>query len=236
MKKIVVIARYNEDISWVEHLKIDYVVYNKGEDWPYDFPCIKAENYGREGETFVRFIIEFYEFLKSYDLVSFVQGNPFDHCPQCLSILNENVGNEIFALSDFINRDIYNDNKRIFGIHPSIINLLLNLNHLNQEFIPTYQKIDFDNNEITNQEPNKNWFLDNIIMCTILGLDHIDKDNYWAVGAQYTVPSFLIHNKSIEWCQNLQYLFDYLCKENNEYDWTYILERIWPLIWNHSTN
>ena len=234
-KNLIIVARYNEDIKWARDLDGDIVIYNKGTDWPWkDIPRIDTENYGREGETFVRAVIEFYEVFKDYDLISFVQGNPFDHCPDIIQMINNNEENEILALSNSINRDIYNDNRRIFNIHPSIINCMLNLDHLNEEFIPEYQKLDLNTNTVTNQEPNKNWFLDNVTMCTILGLDHQDKDNYWAVGAQYTVPSCLITNKSLEWWKNLHYLFYYLCKEKNEIAWTYILERIWPLIWQHS--
>ena len=235
MKKLNIVARFNEDIEWAKQLDGDVIIYNKGNNWPWeDIPRIDVENYGREGETFVRAAIELYDLIKDYDSVIFLQGNPFDHCKNLFSIIDNQKELSIFALADSVHRDIYNDNRRIFNIHPSIINLLLNLKHLNEEFIPEFCKLDNETNTILEQEVDKTWFIDNVTLCTVLGLDHLDKDNYWGEGAQYIVPTELIINKSKNWWQNLHYLFYYLCKENNEYDWTYILERIWPLIWQHS--
>ena len=36
-KRLYVIARYNEDISWVEELQGDIIVYNKGENYRWNF-------------------------------------------------------------------------------------------------------------------------------------------------------------------------------------------------------
>ena len=32
MKNLLIVARYNEDISWVDQLDCDVIIYNKGED------------------------------------------------------------------------------------------------------------------------------------------------------------------------------------------------------------
>ena len=79
----VVIAKYKENIDWtntVENVKI----YNKGPDG--DIP-----NIGREGETFLRYIIEHYEVLP--DFVVFLQGDPFPHMPP--SVNKDTIGYQI---------------------------------------------------------------------------------------------------------------------------------------------
>ena len=63
-KKLTIIARYNEDIEWTLDLDGDIIIYNKGNDWPWeDIPRVDVENYGREAETFIRSIIECYEMI-----------------------------------------------------------------------------------------------------------------------------------------------------------------------------
>ena len=78
-KRIFVIARYKENLDWVYNLKGNIVVYNKSENFKYDFPRHDVENFGRETETFIKFIVQYYNQLDDYDSVVFLQGNPFDH-------------------------------------------------------------------------------------------------------------------------------------------------------------
>ena len=71
-----VIARYNEELDWVNNLnKENVIIYNKGADE--HSSAIKRENIGREVESFFYYIIENYNNLPDY--VIFLQGNPFDH-------------------------------------------------------------------------------------------------------------------------------------------------------------
>jgi hypothetical protein len=83
----IIIARYNEDITWVNNLKLPYTIYNKG---PNDIasPSIKLPNIGREADTFMYHIITNYESLS--DTLTFLQGNPFDHCTDLFNILEKN--------------------------------------------------------------------------------------------------------------------------------------------------
>ena len=82
--KLIVIARYNENIEWVNSLNCDYLVYNKGGHVDKDY--IPLPNDGREAETFLRYIRDNYQNLP--DIVGFVQGNPFDHCPDAIELIN----------------------------------------------------------------------------------------------------------------------------------------------------
>jgi len=68
MKIEACIAKYKENISWVNNLKIPYVIYDKSKDVP---------NVGRESDTYLQYIIKNYENLPDY--VVLLQGNPFDH-------------------------------------------------------------------------------------------------------------------------------------------------------------
>lgn len=69
-----VIARYKEDISWSDDVP-NKIVYDKsGETVP---GSLHVPNVGREAETYIRYIVEYYDSLP--DHVVFVQGNPFDH-------------------------------------------------------------------------------------------------------------------------------------------------------------
>lgn len=86
--KSLVIARYNEDVSWAAKLSglQNIYLYNKGKDLEPDphFIHTRLENVGREGHTYLHYIISQYNNLSDYTI--FCQGNPFDHCS--LAFLN----------------------------------------------------------------------------------------------------------------------------------------------------
>jgi hypothetical protein len=119
MNNTVVIARYNEDVNWVKNLNWDYLIYNKGEDINGIYKQIP--NIGREGETYLRYIIEFYNNLPNY--IAFVQGDPFPHCKNLVDIINTTpLTNQIIPLSD----KIVNDNPDKDLLNYNIKNLKLN--------------------------------------------------------------------------------------------------------------
>ena len=74
-----IIARFNEDVSWTDALGDDRDIYNKGLDMS---ACgyahvINLENVGREGDTYLRYIINNYDSLP--DVCMFTQANIADH-------------------------------------------------------------------------------------------------------------------------------------------------------------
>lgn len=79
---ILVVARYTEDVSWTSKVSIPVRIYNKGEFLQGTYPL---PNIGREAHTYLHYIVETYENLP--DLVCFTQGNPFDHSPRFLEVL-----------------------------------------------------------------------------------------------------------------------------------------------------
>ena len=79
----VIVARYNEDLAWTNDITHKVTIYNKGEPVEgLNNPVVPLDNKGREGETFLRHIIENYHNLDTVTV--FLQGDPFDH----LNLLN----------------------------------------------------------------------------------------------------------------------------------------------------
>ena len=100
MDRKVVISRYNESLDWVSDIECDYIIYNKGGkiENP-DIPqgkIIDVPNEGREAETFLRYIVSNYNDLP--ESIVFVQGNPFDHFPETLKIINSEHPNDMIRM------------------------------------------------------------------------------------------------------------------------------------------
>lgn len=96
----VVVSRFNENLDWLlilNNLDIDILIYNKGEEnIDYIKHNIRCEiknipNIGREGCTYIDHIINNYKKLYNYTI--FVQGFPFDHCPNIYSKMIDIVNN-----------------------------------------------------------------------------------------------------------------------------------------------
>jgi len=77
----VVIAKYNEDVSWLSQIqgKGNIIVYDKGSG--------ELPNIGREAHTYVHHILENYDNLS--ECTVFLQGKPFDHCRDVTAMLTE---------------------------------------------------------------------------------------------------------------------------------------------------
>jgi hypothetical protein len=78
MTHTIVVARYNENLDWLMPYNDSVVVFNKGENNIPQFKNIKTlKNTGREGDTYLRYIINNYENLP--DKITFLQGDSFSH-------------------------------------------------------------------------------------------------------------------------------------------------------------
>jgi hypothetical protein len=78
MKYQIVVARYNEDVSFLNNYKDITIIYNKGkDDLNYNFNIIKLPNIGRESHTYLYHIINNYDNLA--DKIIFFQGKIDDH-------------------------------------------------------------------------------------------------------------------------------------------------------------
>ena len=71
-----VLARFNEDVSWIPELTADLqtVIYNKG-----DGPEPRLPNVGREAHTYLHHMVRRYTTLA--DWTFFTQADPLPHCP-----------------------------------------------------------------------------------------------------------------------------------------------------------
>jgi hypothetical protein len=88
----VVVAHYNENISWLNNIGCNYIVYSKGSvDLIYSNTTLT--NVGREADTYLHHIIENYDCLDN--TLIFLQGNPFDHCHDVLHKVNNITDQEI---------------------------------------------------------------------------------------------------------------------------------------------
>lgn len=98
----IVIARYKENIDWIFDLLKSQswihkvIIYNKGPPIELNknikkVKIVDDQNVGREGKTYLDFIIDNYDELsenKSYTW--FLQANPFDHSPDLFNLLHIN--------------------------------------------------------------------------------------------------------------------------------------------------
>ena len=78
----IVVARYNEDVSWAAPLADFATIYNKGE--PIDgVETVPLPNRGREAHTYLHHIVEHYDALA--DRTLFIQGSWSDHLAYVMS-------------------------------------------------------------------------------------------------------------------------------------------------------
>lgn len=88
----VVVARYNEDVSWLNQLPADasVIVYNKGAEIPAgtlraDITVHALPNHGRESHTYLYHLRHHFDAAAS-EFTVFTQGDPFEHSPGFLQL------------------------------------------------------------------------------------------------------------------------------------------------------
>jgi len=124
MTKQLVIAKYNENIDWLNNVNLDTIIYNKGNEFNLEkikgqkniIEEYKLPNIGRESHTLLFHIIKNYNNLP--DVTVFLQANPFDH----LGNLIDKYPN--VELIDFLNNLPEFNNLFGFGIYHSDIGYL----------------------------------------------------------------------------------------------------------------
>lgn len=91
MSRCVVIARYQENVSWSKDLPCPFVIYDKSEN---PVPgSISLPNIGRETNTYLFHIVHHYHNLPDY--LAFLQGWPWDHVrkPLVMERIKNSEGN-----------------------------------------------------------------------------------------------------------------------------------------------
>jgi hypothetical protein len=89
----VVVARYKEDIGWIDRLPVNCKVYlyNKGPDLlpgtlRRNVTLVRAPNVGRESGTYLHHLMERFR-AGDGDFTVFTQGGPFEHSPALLDLM-----------------------------------------------------------------------------------------------------------------------------------------------------
>jgi len=75
----IVVARYQEDITWLQPILHHCIIYNKGSELVPVDNVVPMANRGRESDTYLRYILERYDDLP--DVVVFTQADISDHNP-----------------------------------------------------------------------------------------------------------------------------------------------------------
>lgn len=101
----IIVARYNENIEWLNDEIDNCIIYNKGYKIGINNE-IMLENLGRESETYLNYIISNYENLP--DVVVFTQANISDH---------RECGNNVNYLIDIKNNALINGKSDSFITH-----------------------------------------------------------------------------------------------------------------------
>jgi len=171
----IVVARYNENISYLTPFEKVCIIYNKGDDNIQEefINIIKLPNIGRESHTYLYHIINNYDNLA--DNTIFIQGNITDHK---LLEFKQYIINK-----DFTGKLSMNDIKILKN----------NINHKGK-----YLK------DLHNGNLKKSKYIPYYFMNNILGLDLKDENKINIVwGANFSVSKELIYKKPIEYYKNI---------------------------------
>lgn len=178
MNRVVVISRFNEDLDWINELKIPYIIYNKGEN-NINFPSITVPNIGREGNTYLKYIITNYNNLPKE--IAFLQGKPFDHCEKILTYLNNHPIDNITYIS----------NKVVFL--------------MNKHQDKYYLECDINGNDLNGNGGHPGLPIKGIL--DQIGIQH-DGPFIFSQGAQYLIPKICILSKPLSWWENIYQIYN----------------------------
>lgn len=81
----IVVARFNENINWLNSEMKNCIIYNKGNKLNIENEVI-LENLGRESDSYLHYIISNYDNLP--DTVVFTQARIYDHIPRGINDIN----------------------------------------------------------------------------------------------------------------------------------------------------
>lgn len=99
MSKSIIIAKYKEDISWMNDIpNASFVVYNKDEQNQVEGQ-ISLPNIGRECHTYLYHLVNNYDNLADTNI--FMQGRPNDHAPNFMKALSKDVYEPFEFVSEF---------------------------------------------------------------------------------------------------------------------------------------
>jgi hypothetical protein len=204
MKKYdLVIARYNEDLNWINQLNLDNInlcIYNKGIN-NIDFSYRSLKNIGGDTHTIITHIVENYNNLPEY--LIFVQGNPFNRCKNIINLINSHVDNKFVYLTDYIVTT-----ETLSGWYEDII--------MRERNKPWF-------------EENKNAFKQCFSLKQLVNIilpNEVPFNLEFAAGQQFITNKQYILNRSLDFYSTLlnRFNYDYILPWNIERLWKYILK------------
>lgn len=208
----IVIARYNEELSWVEkefpNFKV--TIYNKGKDdivGGKNMEIINIPNVGRESNTYLYHIIKNYNNLKKN--IMFMQGYPYDHM-------------NLKALQDLKKRKIRKNNDAA-----SIVPLGDNVQVATQKTLSNYNVTynDLKTTKWSDTSDKNKWDLSNFSKFYDI---NIPKDRTFVVnfGAQFLVTRDTIHQRPLSFYEKLKNGISY---DKSPIEGHY-MERLWDVV------
>ena len=207
-----VIARYDEDISWSDRYAGSRVIYNKGTPldsslYYYD-RYYEVANIGRESETFLRYIIDNYYYLPKY--VGFSQGD--------MTRTHDYVRPKDFGADMFI--AMLNEAELNGYSTPAPTNPKTPGGDWGWKFVPAYKNFTLEH--LSKARTLKDWFSENG------WYDYVD-DKLWLYCASYfVVSSTFIKSKSLSYYQNIHKKVNYSVNPREGH----FMERSWFYVFN----
>jgi hypothetical protein len=142
----IIVARYNENIEWLNDEMSNCIIYNKGDKLDIKNEIV-LENVGRESETYLQYIITNYDNLP--DVVVFTQARISDHKGK----------DDVSYLINIKNQALSNSKSQNFFIHDDVGNSIHWDKNWNLREDGYYLKDNYKNNKpITFLE----WFKENV--------------------------------------------------------------------------
>lgn len=222
-----VVARFNENLNWLRKVPKNFkiTIYNKGSNnIPYKF--IKIPNVGRESNTYLHHIIKNYNNLSKTTI--FVQGDPFDHCPHLLILLEYiNKFEKMQPLNSTL--DI---NEKLRDLSYNIIQKIkIHIDYANNNFMPCYPTYWYNMNMEKYISEIKNLYnTENILKYYLKKLNFREFDPKYLIPINYaaifSVDKSLILKNSLNFYKNMNKVL----LNTKEFDLGYIYERLWLII------
>ena len=228
----IVICRYNEDVNWIYNLldQFNWIqkikIFNKGETLDINHPKIFIEdvkNIGREGETYLSYIINNYNHLP--ENIWFLQANPFDHSPDFTYLLTieaiKNYNYDFQPLSYYYNKTVYNpiNDKSSYILGNKVIQYCVDKNTQQIEGVHKH----FDREHQKKVERLGNDYIDNL--CNKINIEKPKQIIPFTWGALFYVNKEKLTQYSVEVFKKLRE--ELLNKNDQGGDEGYALERFW---------
>tara|TARA_Y100000768_G_C23940529_1_gene664892 strand:- start:68 stop:1423 length:1356 start_codon:yes stop_codon:yes gene_type:complete len=251
----IIVARYDENLDWLNSLIetepwiSNVIIFNKGLDnirlssinKTKNIVKIKnVPNIGREGGTYLNYIITNYERLP--DKLWFIQGNPFDHSPDFLNMMTYNVAklyinNEFQTLTWRYNSSIppnIESDKRFYIDKNRIIQYYINTN--SQQTVEAHEFYDFSHDckvkalNIKTPKPYGSYLH---YMCGSNGFPLPSNIiPYCWSSIFYVKKSSILRNSRLSYKRLYKSL---LCTNDQGGNEGFVLERLWQYILTHKT-